>query len=66
MVPLLEAGERAVYGFEPIEVRTNASGVADWRIDRSSENRFIFEVTNVDQYQSAMTNALKATLRCLE
>ena len=45
--------------------RTNQEW-ADWRIDESSEHRFIFEVKKVDLYQSAMTKALKATLLYLE
>ncbi len=65
-MPLREVGESAVSGFEPIAVRTNESGVADWRTDESSENRFIFEVKKVDWYQPAMIKALKATLLCLE
>ncbi|MCC7335641.1 MAG: hypothetical protein IT422_11120 [Pirellulaceae bacterium] len=66
LTPHREAGQRAVCGFEPIAVRTNDSGVAHWQIDESSEDRFIFEVKNVDRYQSAMTKALQATLLYLE
>ncbi len=66
VVSLREAGKRAVCEFEPIAIRTNESGVADWQIDESSENRFIFEVKNVGGYQSAMIHAIRSTLLCLE
>ena len=66
VTPLHEAGERAVCGFEPIVVQTNESGVSDWRIDESSNDRFIFEVKNVSLYQPTMIEALKSTLLGLE
>jgi hypothetical protein len=66
VVPIAEAGEHAVCAFEPISVRTNESGVADWQIEQFSKSRFIFEVKKEDCYESAMIKALEETLLCLQ
>jgi len=52
----------AVFGFEPINVTCQESGVAKWNIDKNSKNRFLFHVLDRENYQSAMTKALKTLL----
>ena len=51
-----------VFGFEPIKVTCQENGVAKWKIDLNSKDRFLFHVLDIENYQSAMTKALKSLL----
>jgi hypothetical protein len=62
LVPIGDAGAAAVYDFLPIRVATNEQGVAAWRADQASPERFIIQVRDTDRYASAMTRALRAVL----
>jgi hypothetical protein len=55
----------AVFGFEPINVTCQESGVAKWNIDNNSKDRFFFHVLDLENYQSAMTKALLSLLETL-
>jgi len=54
-----------IFAFEPIRVKCDDNGVTEWTHDEHSENRFIFHVRDVDNYQSAMTKAMKSLLMAL-
>jgi hypothetical protein len=54
-----------VFTFDPIKARCDDSGVIEWTHDESSESRFIFHVQDRDNYQSAMTKAMKSLLMSL-
>ena len=57
--------ENAVFAFEPICVRCNENGIATWKIDKISKDRFIFRVLDIENYPSAMTKALTSVLMLL-
>lgn len=65
IVPLGEAGDDAVYTFEPISVRCDADGITHWERDAASNRRFIFHVLDTDAYASAMRQALQSLLHDL-
>lgn len=54
--------QNAVFGFEPIQVTCNKNGIAKWTVDKETKDRFIFRVLDIENYQSAMTKALKSLL----
>jgi hypothetical protein len=54
--------KNAVFRFEPIHVTCNKNGIAKWNIDKNSKDRFLFHVLDIENYQSAMTKALKSLL----
>ncbi|MCU0646330.1 MAG: hypothetical protein MUC94_19010, partial [bacterium] len=54
--------KNAVFGFEPINVTCQESGVAKWSLDKNSKDRFLFHVLDTENYQSAMTKALLSLL----
>lgn len=60
----LDDKKPSVFEFAPIEIRRCEGGFVEWE-PSDSEKRFIFHVTNVDRYNSAMTNALLTLLRGL-
>ncbi len=65
IVPLSEAGEQAVFTFEPIRVSANDEARTDWSRDPKSNKRFIFHVLKQEAYESAMTKAMKTLLIAL-
>ena len=54
--------KNAVFDFEPIRVKCKENGTAKWNIDLNSKDRFLFHVLDIENYQSAMTKALKSLL----
>jgi len=62
IVSLSQAGAPRVFGFDPIKVSCDENGMTQWTADRNSKNRHIFDVMDVENYQSAMTKALKSLL----
>ncbi len=65
IVSLDEKPNLPVFTFDPITVRSDNSGVTEWTDDNNATNRFIFHVRDVDNYQSAMTKAMKSLLMTL-
>lgn len=61
MVPL-NSEKQSVFSFTPVKASCNDIGYVDWEIDRSSRNRYIFQVNDTANYQNAMTSALKDLL----
>ena len=64
-ISLDDSTKRPIFTFDPIKVRCDDSGVTEWAHDQNSKNRFIFHVRDTDNYQSAMTKALKSLLMTL-
>ena len=58
-------GSNAVFTFEPVEISCDETGITRWKIDQSATDRFIFHIVAVENYQSAMTRALKDLLVAL-
>lgn len=58
----LNSGENAVCSFTPIKVSCNDQGYANWKVDYSSRERYILHVEDLENYQVAMTKAMKGLL----
>jgi len=54
--------DAAVFSFDPIRIINMGPGGNEWTPDPSSTERFIFHVRDTDDYESAMTKAMKALL----
>jgi len=65
IVPLNEKRARPVFTFDAIKVKCDDNGVTQWVRDYASKDRFIFHVRDTDNYQSAMTGAMKSLLTAL-
>ncbi len=48
-----------------VRVACSDNGVTKWQRDDTSKKRFIFHVRDTDNYQSAMTRAMKTLLMTL-
>ncbi len=57
-----EKRARPVFTFDAIKVKCDDNGVTHWAHDDSSKDRFIFHVRDMENYQSAMTGAMKSLL----
>ena len=62
IIPIEKANNKAVFTFEPIQVSCDQNGITKWEFDKTSNNRFIFRILDQQNYQKAMTKALKTTL----
>jgi len=65
IVPLDKAGDSSVFTFDPVRVTGSDNGVTRWNRDDTSKRRFMFHVRDTDNYQSAMTKAMKTLLMAL-
>jgi len=65
IVPLTEKRARPVFTFDTVKVKCDDNGLTLWLGDDSSKDRFIFHVRDTDNYQSAMTGAMKSLLTVL-
>jgi len=65
IVPFNEKHTRPVFTFDAAKVKCDDNGVTHWLHDDSSKDRFIFHVQDKDNYQSAMTAAMKSLLTAL-
>jgi len=65
IISLDEVRNFPVFTFDPIRAICDDSGVTEWMHDENSKNRFIFHVRDTDNYQSAMTKAMKSLLMTL-
>ena len=60
-----EKHARPVFAFDAVKVKCNDNGLTHWISDDKSKDRFIFHVRDTDNYQSAMTAAMKSLLTAL-
>lgn len=65
IVDLDEASDTAVFTFDPIKVTCNDEGVTQWSPDKNAKDRYVFHVRDTENYQPAMTKALKSLLTTL-
>jgi hypothetical protein len=65
IAPLNEKHAEPVFTFSAVKVKCDDNGVTHWIGDDSSKDRFIFHVRDRDNYQSAMTAAMKSLLMSL-
>jgi hypothetical protein len=65
IVPLNSERVSPVVTFDPIKVRCSDDGVTEWAMDDKSKDRYIFHVRDVENYESAMTAAMKSLLMSL-
>ena len=65
IVPLDSEGASPVFTFDPIKVRCSDYGVTEWTIDQNRDSRYIFHVRDIENYESAMTAAMKSLLMSL-
>ena len=65
IVPLDGRPGLHVFTFDPVKVGCHDSGLAQWKHDNTTTNRFIFHVRDTEYYQSAMTKAMKSLLMSL-
>jgi hypothetical protein len=63
--PRSEKHAEPVFTFDAVKVECDDNGVTQWTHDNSSEDRFIFRVRDTNNYQSAMTGAMKSLLTAL-
>jgi hypothetical protein len=60
-----QAGDPAVFSFDPIRLSCSDEGVTKWNHEAAARNRYIFHVRQTALYQEAMTKAMKSLLRKL-
>jgi len=65
IVPRNEKRDQPVFTFDAVKVKCDDDGLTHWVHDDSSKDRFIFHVLDKDNYQSAMTRAMKSLLTAL-
>ncbi|MDD3724227.1 MAG: nucleoside hydrolase [Bacteroidales bacterium] len=58
----LHSKEKSVFSFIPIDVNANDDGFTQWQLDTTSQKRYIVHVDDIENYQTAMTIALKNLL----
>jgi hypothetical protein len=63
--PRLAANDATVFRFEPVQITCGEDGITQWRHDPTSKNRFVFHVRNRNDYQTAVTRAMKTLLTTL-
>ena len=65
IAPLAEVDDSSVFTFDAVRVACSDNGVTRWNRDDTSTKRFMFHVRDTDNYQSAMTKAMKTLLMAL-
>ncbi|MHC4120562.1 MAG: nucleoside hydrolase [Planctomycetota bacterium] len=65
IVPLDKAADSPVFTFDPVEIKCADNGVTKWKRDEASKTRFMFRVRDTENYQPAVTNAMKSLLAAL-
>lgn len=61
IVPL-QSTKKSVFSFIPVEIECKDDGITHWNLNNPSKNRFIFHVEDLENYQIAMSIALKNLL----
>lgn len=62
IVPNMRDCNNEVFTFDPIEVTCDDNGITKWSVQKSSVNRFIFHVRDIECYCRAMTTAMRTLL----
>lgn len=62
LIPLSEAGNRAVFSFTPIEIDSINDGIVDWCPKNTADRHFIFKSASPEKYPRAMIRAMKKLL----
>jgi len=65
ILTLDEVGDSPVFTFDPVRMTCGDNGATRWKSVSVPDRRFMFRVTDVQNYQSAMTAAMKALLTTL-
>lgn len=65
IVSLEDLGIKPVFSFEPIKINCQNTGFTQWNITEEQTNRFIFRINDLDNYQQAMTSAMRSLLSTL-
>jgi hypothetical protein len=65
IVPIEQARDSSVFTFDTIRVTCSDDSITRWRRDDTSKKRFMFHVRDTDNYQSAMTRAMRSLLTAL-
>lgn len=65
IVSLAQVDDLSVFTFDPIKIICNDKCVTKWNRDDASDKRFIFHVRDTENYQTAMTKAMKSLLQVL-
>jgi inosine-uridine nucleoside N-ribohydrolase len=62
VVSIEQAKGKGIFSFEPVKITCGDNGITKWSLDKSSKDRFIFHIRDVENYQPAMIKALKDLL----
>ncbi|MGI6706675.1 MAG: hypothetical protein ACOX6S_10710 [Clostridia bacterium] len=65
ILPLSTPGVDSVFAFEPITVSCDKDGITSWSLTDEPTDRFIFVVKDLDNYEQAMTKAMRTLLKNL-
>jgi hypothetical protein len=65
IVPLNEKHAGPIFTFDAVKVECDDNGVTHWAHNDGSKDRFIFHVRDTNNYQPAMTGAVKSLLTAL-
>ncbi|MHC4569945.1 MAG: nucleoside hydrolase [Planctomycetota bacterium] len=65
IVPIEQGHDSSVFTFDPVRVTCSDDSITRWRRDDTSKKRFMFHVQDTDNYQSAMTRAMRSLLTAL-
>ena len=65
IVKLGQQDANAVFSFDPIKISCDDNAITQWAADINAENRFMFSILDIANYQSAITKALKSLLTSL-
>ncbi|MCE0483886.1 MAG: nucleoside hydrolase [Methylacidiphilales bacterium] len=55
----------AVFRFEPVQVTCNDQGDTKWQPDSKSTSRYLFRVLDLENYRTAMTEAMRSLLKVM-
>ncbi len=65
IVPLAEGDDSSVFTFDAVRVTCSDNGITKWKRDDNSKKRFMFHIQDTDNYQPAVTKAMKSLLTTL-
>jgi len=65
IMSLDDASDSPVFTFDPIDVTCDDAGLTRWTPAPGTTNRFIFHVRDLQNYQAAMTEAMRSRLKAL-
>jgi inosine-uridine nucleoside N-ribohydrolase len=60
-----KAGDSPVFTFDPVEISCTDAGVTRWERKETSKKRLMFHARDTENYQFAMTGAMKSLLAAL-